>query len=155
MKLLKQRLTSPFGKRINPISNIDEFHTGIDLVDDEFENVYCCLDGVVRRSEYGNFGEGYFIQIITEMKDVTFFHNYFHNKENLVKEGDLVHKDKIIARQGATGNVTGRHTHFEIFFREWDLKKEYAKEIIKNVKYEKIGKRVFLEPFEFEKFIEI
>jgi len=153
MKILEQRLTSPFGKRINPITHIEEFHTGVDLVDNERNDVYCGIDGIVRRSRMGNFGEGNYVQITTDMKGVILYHNYFHNKINFAKEGAVVYKNELIAIQGMTGNSTGVHSHFEIYFMEWDLNKAYAKEIIKKVKYIKIGKRVFLDPFEFEKFI--
>ena len=49
MKILEQRLTSPFGERIHPITEKLHFHTGIDLVNDENKNVYASLQGIVRR----------------------------------------------------------------------------------------------------------
>lgn len=39
---------------------------------------------------------------------------YAHNRENLVRVGDLVEKSQAVATLGATGHVTGPHVHFEI-----------------------------------------
>ena len=147
MKLLKQRLTSSFGERINPIYKNNEFHTGVDLVDDTFRNVWNTYGGYVRKSRFGKWGEGNYIQIRSDIKDIIFFHNYFHNEKNLVQEGININDNQIIATQGETGNTTGRHTHYEIFIMENELSKDFAKDLIKYVKYKKIGKRIFFDPF--------
>lgn len=39
---------------------------------------------------------------------------YFHCKQLLVKEGDMVKRGDIIAVVGTTGNSTGPHLHFEL-----------------------------------------
>lgn len=152
MKLLKQRLTSPFGPRIHPIYGDKEFHPGIDLVDDNSGKVYCAYDGTVRRSRVGNFGEGNYIQVVSNIKGVILYHNYFHNEENLVKEYEDIDQDQLIAVQGMSGTATGIHTHYEIFMMDGQLGKDFAKDMIKFVKNEKIGHRIFFEPFMLDRF---
>ena len=39
---------------------------------------------------------------------------YAHNSELLVSVGQKVYQGQIIARSGATGNVSGPHCHFEV-----------------------------------------
>lgn len=154
MKLLKQRVTSPFGLRIHPIYNKKEFHTGVDLVNDKIYHVYCTYGGTIRRSRVGNFGEGNYIQIVSNIKGVILYHNYFHNKENLIKEYEDIAQDQLIATQGMSGTATGIHTHYEIFMMDAQLEKDFAKDMIKFVKSEKIGHRIFLEPFMLDRFFE-
>lgn len=154
MKLLKQRLSSPFGPRIHPLYENKEFHTGVDLVDDKSYHVYCAYDGIVRRSKFGNFGEGNYIQVISHIKGLSFYHNYFHNEENLIKEYEDIFRDQLIAKQGMTGTTTGIHSHYEIFIMDSQIGEDFAKEIIKFVKNEKIGHRIFFDPFMLEKFFE-
>lgn len=154
MKLLNQRLSSPFGQREHPIYHKLEFHTGIDLIDDFGFNVYNTYNGIIRRSRLGYFGEGNYIQIRSDINEIIFYHNYFHNENNFVKEGDYIQENQLIAKQGMTGTATGIHTHYEIFIMDFQLEKEFAKKCIQFVKNEKIGHRIFFDPFILQKFFE-
>jgi len=40
---------------------------------------------------------------------------YAHNKENLVKVGDIVKKGQVLAFMGSSGRSTGPHVHFEVY----------------------------------------
>jgi murein DD-endopeptidase MepM/ murein hydrolase activator NlpD len=39
---------------------------------------------------------------------------YGHNKQIVVKVGDVVKQDDVIAKMGSTGRSTGPHVHFEV-----------------------------------------
>ena len=66
--------------------------------------------GVVVRSEKAS-GYGNFLEIRHADGYSTL---YAHNKENLVKSGDMVNKGQTIALLGSTGRSSGPHVHFEV-----------------------------------------
>ena len=91
-----------------------DFHTGLDLGGSGVygANIVAAKSGVVVSSmthwSYGNnvvinHGDGY----------VTL---YAHCSQLLVRPGDTVTQGQIIAKVGATGNVTGPHLHFEVYY---------------------------------------
>ena len=43
-----------------------------------------------------------------------FISAYAHNSELLVKKGDRVYRDQVIAKSGHTGNVASPQLHFEL-----------------------------------------
>jgi murein DD-endopeptidase MepM/ murein hydrolase activator NlpD len=103
-------LSSEFGKRIDPFTGKLELHKGVDIAGKEGTDVMALGDGVViwsgERGGYGNLveidhGRGYITR-------------YGHNKELLVKAGDIVKKGQTIALMGSTGRSTGPHVHVEV-----------------------------------------
>lgn len=103
-------LSSPFGSRIHPIHGDRRFHNGIDIAAPEGTGIYPLRSGRVifsgEQPGYGNVviidhGDGYMTK-------------YAHNKVNLVKEGEVVDRDRVIAQVGSTGSSTGPHLHFEV-----------------------------------------
>lgn len=74
--------------------------------------VYAAAEGLVVRAQSGwNGGYGTFIEIEHSNNTRTL---YAHNQANLAQVGDLVAAKALIAYMGATGRVTGCHTHFEV-----------------------------------------
>lgn len=98
------RITSYFGKRDG------EFHSGIDITQDEGAPIKASCDGVV---SYSNVMEGYGNVVILLHKD-GFSTLYSHCKKALVKTGENVKQGDIIALVGKTGKATASHLHFEI-----------------------------------------
>jgi murein DD-endopeptidase MepM/ murein hydrolase activator NlpD len=104
-------VSSNYGKRTDPFTGKPAFHHGIDFAGKEGSNVVAVASGVVTwtgsRSGYG------------EMVEVShgdgFVTRYSHNKESLVKAGDVVRKGQAIALMGSTGRSTGAHVHYEVY----------------------------------------
>jgi murein DD-endopeptidase MepM/ murein hydrolase activator NlpD len=44
-----------------------------------------------------------------------FTSRYGHHKDIVVKVGDIVKKNQVIALMGSSGRATGPHVHFEVF----------------------------------------
>ena len=115
-KSQKCRLTSPYGYRVHPINGWRHFHGGVDLVAIGGDEVVSVADGKVVRSrivtdksnatwEWGEY------VAVTGADGVTAY--YCHLAKRLVNVGATVKAGDVIGIQGATGQVTGKHLHFE------------------------------------------
>src|SRR4030042_4328608 len=103
-------ISSHFGMRRHPIYGDDRFHAGIDIAAPVGTEVHPIKDGkVVFSGEQAGYGN---VVVIDHGDGLT--SKYAHNKTNLVKEGDQVDADTVIAKVGDTGNSTGPHLHLEI-----------------------------------------
>lgn len=109
--VIKGWMSSPYGYRVDPFRGTTVWHNGVDFAGKEGAGVVAVASGIVIKSGLepgiGNVlevdhGEGYITR-------------YGHNKQNLVKAGDLVSKGQVIAAIGSTGRSTGPHVHFEVF----------------------------------------
>lgn len=85
------------------------FHTGLDFVGSD--NIYATCDGIVdsvnHSGAYGNY-------IIIKEDNVNRYHYFCHLKSIKVAKGNRVNRGTIVGIMGATGNVTGKHLHYEI-----------------------------------------
>lgn len=88
------------------------FHQGIDLVGMTNKKVYSICLGTVLVTGYDKGGFGNYVCVKEENTDLRFY--YAHLAFIYVKVGEKVNLDTIIGTMGATGNVTGAHTHIEI-----------------------------------------
>ncbi len=101
-------VTSNYGGRY--LNSKYDYHIGVDLRAATGTSVYASDGGEVIFSGYmGSYG--YLIKIQHDNGDVTY---YAHLSSLGVKKGVRVYKGQVIAKSGATGNVTGAHLHFEI-----------------------------------------
>lgn len=104
-------ISSHYGKRNDPFTGKPSFHHGIDFAGKEGANVVAVASGVVT---YTGSKSGY-----GEMVEIShgdgFVTRYSHNKESLVKPGDVVRKGEAIALMGSTGRSTGAHVHYEVY----------------------------------------
>lgn len=101
-------ITSRFGWRSLRIGGTN-MHYGLDIDGNTGDPIYSATAGVVTfsgwRGGYGNL-------VIVEAANVEYY--YAHASELLVSPGTIVAPGTLLARIGATGNVTGSHLHFEI-----------------------------------------
>ncbi|MBS7663801.1 peptidoglycan DD-metalloendopeptidase family protein [Pseudomonas lalucatii] len=108
--VLQGYISSPFGRRTDPLSGRLSMHKGVDFAAKAGSDVVAVAAGVVtasgRRSGYGNT-----VEISHADGYVTL---YAHNRSNLVQVGDLVQRGQTIAKVGSTGRSTGYHVHFEV-----------------------------------------
>ena len=103
-------VTDSFGSRVNPVTQEESFHYGIDIAAAEGttitaarsgQAVYCGDD-----EYYGNY------IILKHAEDI--FTVYGHCKEILIKEGDMIEVGDEIGTVGSSGQSTGNHLHFGI-----------------------------------------
>jgi murein DD-endopeptidase MepM/ murein hydrolase activator NlpD len=104
-------LSSPYGWRIDPIANVERFHSAIDLAAPQGTPVRATIDGKVSRvavnSVYGRY-------IILTHQD-GYQSLYAHLSAVSVKLGDKVARGAKIGEVGTTGYSTGPHLHFSVF----------------------------------------
>ncbi len=108
--ITKGWLSSYYGVRKDPFNGKPAMHKGVDFAGKEDTGIIATASGVVswadQRYGYGN---------LIEIDHGNGFKTRFgHNKEILVKVGDVVTKGDVIARMGSTGRSTGPHVHYEI-----------------------------------------
>lgn len=104
------RYTSYFGYRVNPISGVYGFHSGLDIAAPEGTKIRAAFSGKIIKS--GNDEQaGKYIYVSHGNGFVTF---YCHCSELLVKNGTVVRQGETIALVGTTGYSTGPHLHFEV-----------------------------------------
>ncbi|MDA7843084.1 M23 family metallopeptidase [Methylophilaceae bacterium] len=102
--------SSSFGWRRDPFLGIRAFHSGLDFSAAHGEKIMATGAGIVtmvtKEKNYGNVlrikhGDG------LETR-------YAHCSKILVKKGDIIEKNQVIALVGNTGRSTGPHLHYEI-----------------------------------------
>ncbi|WP_122639581.1 M23 family metallopeptidase [Romboutsia sp. Marseille-P6047] len=96
-------ISSGYGYRIHPITNIKSFHKGIDIPAPQDTDILAIDDGIVSFSGYQN-GYGNVVKINHFDGKTTI---YAHNNYNIVQEGDIVKQGQVISKVGTTGDSTG------------------------------------------------
>lgn len=106
-------ITSPYGERIDPISNEEKFHSGIDVVPTSL-NIVAVADGTVITSAYDPDSAGEYVIIEHKLSGTTYRTGYYHLQENsrVVKTGEQIKQGQQIGIMGSTGYSTGVHLHF-------------------------------------------
>jgi len=130
--LTSYRVTSPFGKRRDPVNKKWAAHYGLDMASPLKSGVYVAAPGkVVKAGWKGNYGR--FIEIDHGSGIVT---RYGHLYKILVKKGQQVGFHEKIGLLGSSGRSTGAHLHYEIAFNGRNLDPS---------KFFKAGRYVFQE----------
>jgi murein DD-endopeptidase MepM/ murein hydrolase activator NlpD len=108
-------MTSPYGPR-----SFDGFHWGCDFSTPGYAGkIYAPTDMIITEAGYGlgsfNDSAGWCIKAHTT--DLAYTFCFYHQEYGSlqVAVGDTVTKGTWIGIEGATGNVTGRHLHFELY----------------------------------------
>jgi len=103
-------LSSYYGVRKDPFTGLPAMHKGVDFAGEEGAAVLATGSGVVTWAD-SRFGYGNLVEIDHGDGVIT---RYGHNKELLVKVGELVSKGQQISLMGSTGRSTGPHVHYEV-----------------------------------------
>jgi|CoawatStandDraft_6_1074263.scaffolds.fasta_scaffold05006_3 murein DD-endopeptidase MepM/ murein hydrolase activator NlpD len=116
--------SSSYGWRMDPILGKRAFHEGIDFSAAHGEPIYATAGGIVKKaSRSGAYGN-----LITINHGGGLQTRYAHLSKILVKSGDIVNKEDLIAYVGNTGRSTGPHLHYEIRLNKHSLDpKQYLK----------------------------
>lgn len=110
LRPLNGEITSPFGDRIDPITNKYSLHTGTDFSAVVGTQIKSAITGTVVEVKKSNVSLGNFVRV----KNADIITTYAHCSEIKVKEGDKVSQGDIIALSGNTGKSSGPHLHFEV-----------------------------------------
>ena len=107
------RLSSYYGNRKHPVLGYNRMHKGVDFSAPTGTPIMAAGDGVIERSSwYGSFGNYVRIRHNGTYKTI-----YAHMSKygRGIKKGVRVRQGQIIGYVGATGRVTGRHLHYEVY----------------------------------------
>ncbi len=109
------QISQPFGPSQYwfepPYGSYPHFHTGIDLVEPIGSPIYAADDGIVALVGSSSSGYGNYVVIAHSGGLATL---YGHLSTALVKIGQSVTQGQVVGLEGATGNTTGPHLHFEL-----------------------------------------
>lgn len=132
-------ITSLFGVRVHPITNVSKYHYGLDLgwIKYQGEGVYATYDATVIEEGY-NSSMGNYIILKYNKDNNTIINIYMHLKQrSLIKKGKEVKQGQILGYMGETGLAQGVHLHFEYWVCPKDYKynsndaSKYAKDPLK------------------------
>jgi murein DD-endopeptidase MepM/ murein hydrolase activator NlpD len=104
-------VSSGYGYREHPKSGDRKFHSGMDISVPQGTRVKATADGIV---SFSGWSEGGGNTVVLEHGH-GFSTAYAHNQRNLVRVGQRVRREDVIALSGATGISTGPHVHYEIW----------------------------------------
>ena len=103
-------ISSPYGRRVDPISGKMAWHTGIDFAGSKGSDVVAIAGGIVVHAGL-RAGFGKLVELDHGDGFVT---RYAHHDKLRVKSGDIVKRGDTVGSMGATGRTTGPHVHIEV-----------------------------------------
>ncbi len=105
-------ISSYYGYRKNPITEMNEFHRGVDISVVEGTEVYAAQNGTVIETgfdeEFGNY-------IVISNAD-GYVSKYAHLASMEVMAGQPIQHGHLIGKTGSTGAVLGSHLHIECLY---------------------------------------
>lgn len=111
------KITSPFGVRTHPVTNVKKMHNGIDLVASsngvtgQTDYITAHTGGKVEAVGHGA-SAGYYVKIRVDHKTVMVY--YHLSKKSTLKKGATVNAGDKLGYMGSTGTATGAHLHWGI-----------------------------------------
>lgn len=103
-------ISSPFGRRVNPVSGKAGFHAGVDIANDPGTPIHCTADG---RVAFASWDGGYGKLVIVDHGNG--YQTYYgHLSQIRTAAGLRLKKGDVVGLMGATGETTGPHVHYEI-----------------------------------------
>lgn len=106
------RISSRFGTRIHPITHRKSNHKGVDLSAPNMTAIYATADGTITVADF-RCGYGNFVKINHENGYKT---AYAHLQKIATENFQKVRKGDLIGYVGSTGQSTGNHLHYEIYY---------------------------------------
>ncbi len=103
------KITSPFGVRLHPISNVYRFHAGVDIAASQGTPIYAAFSGKVAEVKYDEWN-GNYLKLSHDGNVTTV---YCHCEKITVAKGDSINAGDVVGYVGSTGSSTGPHLHFE------------------------------------------
>lgn len=103
-------VTSDFGKRINPVSETEEKHLGIDIAAPQGSKIFAAWPGEIEETGFDNIYGNYIVIKHSE----NFYTKYCHLSNITCDTGEFVKAEEKIGEAGSTGWSTGSHLHFEV-----------------------------------------
>lgn len=103
------KISSPYLRRIHPITQEEVFHNGIDIAAEEGTKVVSMLDGKVLKASYDTQNGN---QVVVEHDGLCTEYN--HLSKIIVEVGESVVGGQKIGEVGKTGMATGAHLHFSV-----------------------------------------
>lgn len=105
------RWSSDYGSRIDPIKNVQSFHTGTDMACPTGTPIYASMSGTVVYTGISNvFGKYVIIDHGNGYKTL-----YAHMSKIIATKGQFVGQNTKIGLVGSTGYSTGPHLHFTVY----------------------------------------
>lgn len=115
--VIEGRISDRFGLRIDPFTEVQRHHDGLDISAREGTNVYATASGkvILAKNSYVP-GRGYGKEIVIDHGN-GICTRYAHLSKLTVKTGQKVDRWQIIGYVGQTGRTTGPHLHYEVMVK--------------------------------------
>jgi murein DD-endopeptidase MepM/ murein hydrolase activator NlpD len=114
-------VTAGFGERIDPFTDEDAFHPGMDIAAPYGSPVKSAADGIVQEAGPGEPGFGNIVVVDHGSGIETI---YCHLSKIDVVGGQLVKQGQIVGAIGVTGRTTGPHLHYEVLVNDTPVNPE-------------------------------
>lgn len=108
------KVSSSYGKRIDPFTHQPGFHAGIDFSAKPGTPILATAEGKVKRTGFDWKGSGLFIEI---EHPSGYSSLYAHLDKLHYVAGEQIAKNQILGEVGTSGRSTGPHLHYEISYR--------------------------------------